>query len=35
VLERLTPAWEVVFVDDGSHDDTAAVVAAHHAPAPA
>ncbi len=30
VLERLTPSYEVVFVDDGSHDDTAAVVAAHH-----
>ncbi|MBY0296758.1 MAG: glycosyltransferase family 2 protein [Methylobacterium sp.] len=30
VLERITPAFEVVFVDDGSRDDTAAVIAAHH-----
>jgi polyisoprenyl-phosphate glycosyltransferase len=31
VLERLTPAWEIVFVDDGSADDTLSVVKAHNA----
>jgi polyisoprenyl-phosphate glycosyltransferase len=31
VLERITPAWEIVFVDDGSADDTLAIVKSHNA----
>ncbi|MFE1601719.1 glycosyltransferase family 2 protein [Methylobacterium sp. ID0610] len=34
VLERITPAFEVVFVDDGSRDDTAAVIARQNAREP-
>ena len=28
VLNRITPAWEIVFVDDGSRDDTLARIKA-------
>lgn len=31
VLERITPDWEVVFVDDGSEDDTLAAIKARNA----
>ena len=34
VLERITPDWEIVFIDDGSHDDTAAAIKARHAREP-
>jgi polyisoprenyl-phosphate glycosyltransferase len=34
VLERLTPDWEIVFIDDGSQDDTAAAIRARHAREP-
>ncbi|GJD48213.1 putative glycosyltransferase [Methylobacterium crusticola] len=34
VLERLTPSYEVVFVDDGSQDGTAAAIARRHAEEP-
>ncbi|MGY2049233.1 glycosyltransferase family 2 protein [Methylobacterium sp. JK268] len=34
VLERVTAAYEVVFVDDGSRDATASVIAEHHAREP-
>jgi glycosyltransferase involved in cell wall biosynthesis len=34
VLERITPAWEVVFVNDGSSDETLAEIAARHAAEP-
>ena len=28
VLNRITPVWEIIFVDDGSQDDTLAVIKA-------
>jgi glycosyltransferase involved in cell wall biosynthesis len=31
ILERITPAWEIVFIDDGSQDGTAAAIRARHA----
>ncbi len=31
VLNRLTPVWEIIFVDDGSRDDTLALVKAQSA----
>lgn len=31
VLESITPHWEVLFVNDGSSDDTMAKILAHHA----
>jgi polyisoprenyl-phosphate glycosyltransferase len=34
ILERITRAWEIVFIDDGSADDTLAIVAARHAMEP-
>jgi glycosyltransferase involved in cell wall biosynthesis len=34
VLERITPDWEIVFIDDGSGDDTAAAIRARHAREP-
>lgn len=34
VLERITPDWEVVFVDDGSEDDTLAALRAQNAAEP-
>jgi len=34
VLERITRAWEILFVDDGSTDDTLAAVKARHAEEP-
>ena len=30
VLERLTPIWEIIFIDDGSADDTLAAIKARH-----
>jgi glycosyltransferase involved in cell wall biosynthesis len=34
ILERITPAWEIVFIDDGSQDATAAAIRARHAGEP-
>ena len=34
VLDRVAPAWEIVFVDDGSADDTLAAIRARHAADP-
>jgi glycosyltransferase involved in cell wall biosynthesis len=34
VLERITPDWEIVFIDDGSQDGTAAAIRARHAREP-
>lgn len=34
VLERITPAWDIIFVDDGSADDTAAIIRARNAREP-
>jgi polyisoprenyl-phosphate glycosyltransferase len=34
VLVRITPDWEIVFIDDGSQDDTAAAIRARHAREP-
>jgi polyisoprenyl-phosphate glycosyltransferase len=31
VLQRVTSAWEIIFVDDGSDDDTLPEIIAHHA----
>jgi polyisoprenyl-phosphate glycosyltransferase len=31
VLERITASWEIVFIDDGSEDGTAAAIRARHA----
>ena len=35
VLNRITPVWEIIFVDDGSRDDTLALIKAQSARGPA